>query len=97
MMESAGVIDGSLAAAAPSPAAAVHDHAKTVRAAATAAGFTGLFGYASTLVSGVGLGWMVQNHGWDAAFAGLLAMGACGTVCFLLAWPAKAHGYGEAK
>jgi sugar phosphate permease len=67
----------------------------TKRAAATAAGFTGLFGYASTLVSGVGLGWMVQKHGWDAAFGGLLAMGACGLVCFLLAWPAKAHGYAD--
>jgi len=65
----------------------------TKRAAATAAGFTGLFGYASTLVSGVGLGWMVQHHGWDAAFGALLAMGALGTVMFILAWPAKAHGY----
>jgi sugar phosphate permease len=65
----------------------------TKRAAATAAGFTGLFGYASTLVSGVGLGWMVQRHGWDAAFGALLGLGAMGTFMFILAWPAKAHGY----
>jgi OPA family glycerol-3-phosphate transporter-like MFS transporter/OPA family sugar phosphate sensor protein UhpC-like MFS transporter len=68
----------------------------TKRAAATAAGFTGLFGYASTLVSGVGLGWMVQHHGWDAAFGALLGLGALGTFMFILAWPAKAHGYDTA-
>ncbi len=66
----------------------------TKRAAATAAGFTGLFGYASTLVSGWGLGVLVQKHGWDAAFEALLGIGAAGTLLFILAWPAKAHGYG---
>ena len=65
----------------------------TKRAAATAAGFTGLFGYASTLVSGVGLGYVVQHYGWDAAFGALLGIGALGTFMFILAWPAKAHGY----
>jgi phosphoglycerate transporter family protein len=65
----------------------------TKRAAATAAGFTGLFGYASTLVSGVGLGWLVQRSGWNVAFGALLAIGAMGTFMFILAWPAKAHGY----
>jgi phosphoglycerate transporter family protein len=69
----------------------------TKRAAATAAGFTGLFGYASTLVSGVGLGYVVQHYGWDAAFGALLSIGALGTFMFILAWPAKAHGYAEAK
>ncbi len=67
----------------------------TKRASATAAGFTGLFGYASTLVSGVGLGYAVQHYGWNAAFGLLLAMGALGTFCFMLAWSAKAHGYDE--
>ncbi len=65
----------------------------TKRAAATAAGFTGLFGYASTLVSGLGLGLVVQRYGWDVAFGTLLGIGAIGTFMFILAWPAKAHGY----
>ena len=65
----------------------------TKRASATAAGFTGLFGYASTLVSGVGLGWLVQHSGWSTAFGVLLGIGAIGTFMFILAWPAKAHGY----
>jgi phosphoglycerate transporter family protein len=67
----------------------------TKRAAATAAGLTGLFGYASTIVSGWGLGLLVQRAGWDVAFGTLLAIGALGTFMFILAWPAKPHGYGE--
>lgn len=68
----------------------------TNRAAATAVGLTGLFGYASSIVSGWGLGRLVELHGWDAGLGMLIGVGAIGTVLFLLAWPAKAHGYGEA-
>ncbi len=68
----------------------------TKRAAATAAGLTGLFGYLSTVVSGWGLGLLVQRSGWNVAFGVLLAIGALGTFMFILAWPAKPHGYGEA-
>ena len=67
----------------------------TKRAAATAAGFTGIFGYASTLLSGWGLGRLVELHGWDAGFAGLLIAAAIGTLLFAAAWRAKAHGYAE--
>ncbi len=66
----------------------------TRRAAATAAGFTGMFAYASTLVSGWGLGKLVDAAGWDVAFGVLLGIGAYGTIMFVLAWPADAHGYG---
>ena len=69
----------------------------TKRAAATAAGFTGLFGYASTTVSGLGLGYVVQHYGWNTGFGLLLGIGAIGTFMFILAWPARAHGYGDAK
>ena len=65
----------------------------TKRAAATAVGLTGLFGYASTVLSGVGLGTLVDRHGWDAGFAGLIGAAAIGTLLFILAWPARAHGY----
>jgi len=66
----------------------------TKRAAATAVGFTGLFGYASTTVSGWGLGHLAENMGWNYAFGALIAIGITGTTVFLLAWPARAHGYG---
>jgi phosphoglycerate transporter family protein len=67
----------------------------TKRAAATAAGFTGLFGYASTLLSGWGLGLLVQRAGWEVGFGALLAVGAIGLWMFIMAWPAKAHGYDD--
>jgi OPA family glycerol-3-phosphate transporter-like MFS transporter/OPA family sugar phosphate sensor protein UhpC-like MFS transporter len=68
----------------------------TNRAAATAIGFTGLFSYLSTVLSGWGLGRLVDARGWDAGFGMLIAAGAIGTILFLLAWPAKAHGYKHA-
>lgn len=67
----------------------------TKRAAATAAGFTGIFGYASTIVSGWGLGILVQKYGWDAGFQLIVGAGLVGTLLFAAAWPAKAHGYAE--
>lgn len=65
----------------------------TKRAAATAVGLTGLFGYLSTVLSGWGLGALVQWRGWDAGFIGLLAVAAIGTVLFAVTWGAKADGY----
>lgn len=67
----------------------------TKRAAATAVGLTGFFGYLSTLLSGVGFGTLVKHQGWNAGFAGLLGIAAIGTILFIFAWPAKAHGYPE--
>ncbi len=68
----------------------------TKRAAATAIGFTGLFGYASTILSGWGLGTLVEHRGWDAGFAGLIVTALIGMLLFATAWPAKAHGYATA-
>jgi phosphoglycerate transporter family protein len=65
----------------------------TKRAAATAVGLTGLFGYASTVLSGWGLGALVQLYGWDRGFIAMLIVGILGVAVFLLAWRAPAHGY----
>lgn len=65
----------------------------TKRGAATAAGFTGIFGYASTVFSGWGLGRLVDLYGWEAGLLGIVVAGALGTVLFALVWPEKAHGY----
>jgi len=65
----------------------------TKRAAATAVGLTSIFGYASTTLSGWGLGYVVQHYGWNTGFAGLVVCGVIGTVLFIIAWPAKADGY----
>ena len=66
----------------------------TKRLAGTAVGLTGIFGYASTLVSGWGLGALVQKYGWNAGLAGLTAMAVVAVGLFALAWNAKADGYG---
>jgi OPA family glycerol-3-phosphate transporter-like MFS transporter/OPA family sugar phosphate sensor protein UhpC-like MFS transporter len=65
----------------------------TKRAAATAIGLTSIFGYGSTIISGWGLGKLVDYAGWDAAFKGLLIVAAMGVGVMALTWPAKADGY----
>ena len=67
----------------------------TKRAAATAAGFTGIFGYASTVLSGWGLGLLVEKTGWDTGFMALAGLSVIGTALFAAAWKAKAHGYAQ--
>lgn len=47
------------------------------KAAGAASGLTGTVGYLGTAVTGVGVGLVVDNSGWDAAFA-------CITVCALI-------------
>ena len=69
----------------------------TKRAAATAVGFTGLFGYASTVLSGWGLGIVAQRFGWDYAIGAIICVGIVGMMTFFLAWRAKADGYGDNK
>lgn len=68
----------------------------TKRAAATAIGLTSIFGYASTVLSGWGLGALVDRYGWNAGFAGLIIAAVIGTLLFIVAWPAKADGYDTA-
>jgi OPA family glycerol-3-phosphate transporter-like MFS transporter/OPA family sugar phosphate sensor protein UhpC-like MFS transporter len=65
----------------------------TKRAAASAIGLTGLFGYLSTIVSGVGIGVLVQRQGWDAGFLMFVVAAVLGAALFALCWPAAAHGY----
>ena len=67
----------------------------TKRAAATAIGLTSIFGYASTVLSGWGVGMLLEHYGWDAAFRLLLVAIALGSLLFAAALPAKAHGYGN--
>ena len=67
----------------------------TRKAAATAIGLTSLFAYASTILSGWGLGVLVEHYGWDVAFLGLIVVAILGTLLFIAAWPAKADGYAD--
>ena len=67
----------------------------TNRAAATANGILGIFGYASTILSGVGFGFIAQHYGWDAAYVTIIVMSLLGMVSLLTMWTAKADGYDE--
>lgn len=74
----------------------------TNRGAATANGLTGLFGYASGLVSGVGVGYFVDminkvnpEKSWDYVFMAMIGVAVLCTFVFMLMWKAKADGYGE--
>lgn len=60
----------------------------TRRAAATAIGLTGFFGYLSGIVSGWGVGRLVDKRGWDPAFAVLAASAVIASLLFVLTWNA---------
>ena len=54
----------------------------TKRAAATAVGLTSIFGYASTTLSGYGLGWLVTHYSWGHAFGFLMGAAVLGAALF---------------
>jgi OPA family glycerol-3-phosphate transporter-like MFS transporter/OPA family sugar phosphate sensor protein UhpC-like MFS transporter len=67
----------------------------TKKAAATANGVTGIFGYASVLVSGWGLGKVAEVYGWNPVYQIVIGIAVVGIFVFMLMWNAKADGYNE--
>jgi OPA family glycerol-3-phosphate transporter-like MFS transporter/OPA family sugar phosphate sensor protein UhpC-like MFS transporter len=62
----------------------------TKQAAATAIGLSGFFGYMSGLVSGWGMGWILQHQGWDGGFRMLVGCAILGAAFFACCWNATA-------
>lgn len=60
------------------------------KAVAAATGLTGTFGYMGSAVCGVGVGFIVDNWGWDGGFMFFIASAIIGMFCFMLTWNAKA-------
>jgi len=60
----------------------------TPRAAGVAGGFVGIFSYASTILSGIGFGFVAQHWGWNAAYATILAAALVGGAVLSLIWRA---------
>ena len=58
----------------------------TPRAAGVAGGFVGIFSYASTILSGIGFGFVAQQWGWNAAYATILAAAFAGGGVLALMW-----------
>jgi OPA family glycerol-3-phosphate transporter-like MFS transporter/OPA family sugar phosphate sensor protein UhpC-like MFS transporter len=63
----------------------------TKRAAAAAVGLTGILGYASTVVSGWGIGRIVDTAGWNGAFRMLIGCAIATAVLMALTWNVGAH------
>ena len=69
----------------------------TKKAAATANGLVGIFGYLSTAVSGIGIGWLADKFGWNYVFISVIAMAVVGMFIFISIWSAKRDGYDKAN
>ena len=65
----------------------------TKEAAAMANGFTGIMGYASTIVSGIGIAFIQVHYGWGIALGSIAVFALIGMVLFAMAWNANATGY----
>ena len=62
----------------------------TPRAAGVAGGFVGIFSYASTVLSGIGFGFVAQCWGWNAAYATICCAAVIGGLVLLAMWRADA-------
>ena len=69
----------------------------TKKAAGTANGLVGIFGYLSTAVSGIGIGWLADNYGWNYVFVSVVVMAVVGVLIFATIWGAKRDGYDKAN
>lgn len=69
----------------------------TKEAAASAAGLAGVFAYASTVVTGFGVGYIVQHYGWDWAFGAMIIAAVAGAALFAINWNAPRDGYAMAE
>jgi sugar phosphate permease len=59
------------------------------KAAATASGFTGTFGYIGAALAGAGIGWIADNYGWNAVFLTTIISGLLSSLFFSLTWNGK--------
>ena len=65
----------------------------TKEAAAMANGFTGIMGYASTTVSGIGIALIKEHFGWGVTLGSIAGFALVGMILFLFAWNSSANGY----
>lgn len=68
----------------------------TKRTAASANGIMGIFGYASTAVSGAAFGLLAHKFGWNTVFLTAIIFGIIGALVIATVWKAPADGYAKA-
>ena len=69
----------------------------TKRGAASANGLAGIFGYASTTVSGLMFGYLAEHFGWNSVFEVAIVFGVIGVILFAFIWNAPSDGYSKAE
>jgi len=63
------------------------------KAAATAAGFVGFFGYVGgRVIQGIGLGFIAQYYGWDAGLYAIIGCIMIGIVLLAFLWNVRPRG-----
>jgi OPA family glycerol-3-phosphate transporter-like MFS transporter len=63
------------------------------KAQATAAGFVGFFGYVGgRMIQGIGIGWLSERYGWDAALWALMGCIVLGIILLLFLWNVRPRG-----
>lgn len=60
------------------------------KVAGAASGLTGTVGYAGTAVTGIGIGFLVDNYGWNAAFTFISTAAILSALFFALTWNHRA-------
>ncbi len=64
------------------------------RAAGTATGLTGTFGYLGTAFAGAGIAAIAESFGWNAAFLTIISAALAGSVFFALTWNHRSKALG---
>ena len=67
----------------------------TREAASIATGFTGMTGYAATIVSGIGIAVIKEHFGWDVTLFAIAGFALLGMLLCLCVWTAPADGYAK--
>lgn len=60
------------------------------RAVGVGTGITGTFGYVGSAIAGVGLGYVVENYGWEGGFMLFIVAALLGAFFFALTWNNRA-------
>lgn len=65
------------------------------KAAATASGFTGFWGYMGATASGIGIGWAAHTYGWHIGFSLIIASGVLSAFFFALTWKIRPRFFNQ--
>ncbi len=69
----------------------------TKEASATANGLAGIFGYAGSFLSAIGIGIVADHWGWNMVFYIIVGTGVLGIITFITMWRAPRDGYARSN